>query len=834
MKEKATQKVLFLILLAVLSIGLCGRADAQALPESNAALDASDAPQAQAADGLQYTTNGSEATITGCSNNNVTSVNIPEYIDGYKVTRIGEGAFGGYSSLSSVTFPDSVIEIGDLAFYRCLALTAVTLPKNLEILGKQAFQITRITSITIPKSLKTAGESYGKGPFDGPIRSVTFEEGMTRIPDYLMSIAGSGLDESGEYSIVLPSTLKEIGKYAFSGWSIKSLTFPESLETVGERAFQNCGVLKAITFQGSSRTPVRIGKEAFFKCASLTQVDLSGVAEIEAGAFERCETLAEVTLPDSLTGLGHYVFGDTAVKKLTVPSALTKVIREDNYSHGYLLSQSLEEVTFAEGTKKILPYILYGCKSLKSVRLPDSVTEIGEYAFVDCTNAGIHMPASLQKIGSRAFSGCAGLTHVSFSKNLEEIEQNAFENCTGLETVLFSEKKNANVDVSFRAFENCTGLKAADLSGVKYLRTDAFKGCSSLEEINLPDAEQIAGGVFQNCSSLKNIDLPKFIYFESNAPKAFSGCTSLKKIRFGDTPHNSMAPDTFEGVTADVYYYTGDSYANKRWPSMAGKNYGGRLTWHELKKPQPPTCAAVSASVKSGSTVKKGTKVTLSTTTKGADIYYTLDGSDPSKTNNKSRKKYAGPLTITKKVTIKACAVKTNLNNSAVAAFSYSIQGAASVPQKNLEKGNAFTLSGSGLKLTVTKAAKGKTPGQAQVTGLNKNKTSVTIPAKVTAPATGETFQVTAIGAQAFYGCKKLKSVTLGTEVKTIGSRAFYKCGKLTRITVKSTKLNKVGSQAITGIHKKAQIKVPARKLKVYKKIFTKKTGKAATMKIVK
>ncbi len=294
--------------------------------------------------------------------------------------------------------------------------------------------------------------------------------------------------------------------------------------------------------------------------------------------------------------------------------------------------------------------------------------------------------------------------------------------------------------------------------------------------------------------------------------------------------------------------------------AITGTDIAKEITVSVAKRSAPPAtnvCAAVSANIKSGSSVKKGTKVILSTNTSGADIYYTLDGSDPRKANNRARKKYAKPLTIAKAVKIKACAVKKGMADSAVTVFSYRIQKAPSAPQKKLKKGNTFTLSGSGLKFTVTKAAKGKTPGQAQVKGLNGKKTKVTIPAKVTAPATGEAFLVTSIGAkafknhkklatakignnvqtigsQAFYGCKKLKSVTLGTGVRTIGSRAFCKCGKLAKITVKSKKLHKVGSQAITGIHKKAKIKVPARKLKAYKKKFSKKTGKKATMKIVK
>ena len=97
----------------------------------------------------------------------------------------------------------------------------------------------------------------------------------------------------------------------------------------------------------------------------------------------------------------------------------------------------------------------------------------------------------------------------------------------------------------------------------------------------------------------------------------------------------------------------------------------------------------------------------------------------------------------------------------------------------------------------------------------------------------GKTFKVTSIAKKALYNKTKVKSVTMGGNVKTIGASAFQKCKKLSTITVKTTKLKSVGKNAFKGIKANAKIKVPSKKLKAYKKILKNK-GQGNKVKIVK
>ncbi len=145
-----------------------------------------------------------------------------------------------------------------------------------------------------------------------------------------------------------------------------------------------------------------------------------------------------------------------------------------------------------------------------------------------------------------------------------------------------------------------------------------------------------------------------------------------------------------------------------------------------------------------------------------------------------------------------------------------------------VKKGTKFTVTG--YKYTVTSNLKKKPT--VSITGYkNKKLKKIAVPATV--KYKNVSFKVTAITKKAFQGQKKAKSAVIGKNIETIGASAFAGDGKLKKITVQSTVLKKVQAKAFKGIYKKAKIKVPAKKLKAYKKILKGK-GQAKTVKIVK
>lgn len=150
----------------------------------------------------------------------------------------------------------------------------------------------------------------------------------------------------------------------------------------------------------------------------------------------------------------------------------------------------------------------------------------------------------------------------------------------------------------------------------------------------------------------------------------------------------------------------------------------------------------------------------------------------------------------------------------------------AAKKQSAPKKGTTFVVKG--IKYKITNAS---TNGKGTVTVIGASKKTITsLKIGATVTYNGITYKINAIKAGAFKGYKKLKTVTIGKNIKTIGKQAFYNCGKLKTITIKSALLTKknVGSKAFAKISSTAKIKVPAKKLKLYKAMLKKRgvTGK--------
>ena len=182
---------------------------------------------------------------------------------------------------------------------------------------------------------------------------------------------------------------------------------------------------------------------------------------------------------------------------------------------------------------------------------------------------------------------------------------------------------------------------------------------------------------------------------------------------------------------------------------------------------------------------------------------------------------------------------KEYTGNCYAGGYALEVKNGRIIWSKNM-KTNKVTRSGKKKSVTKTKKVKGnyykiisKSKKAVQYEKpVNKNISSITIPAVV--KINGKRYKVTGIAANAFKNCKRLKKVTIGTNINKIGKKAFYGCSSLKNIKVKTSKLtnSRIGRQAFKGIHKKSVIKVPKRQLKTYKKILkTKGIGKKVKIK---
>ncbi|MBR2866353.1 MAG: leucine-rich repeat protein [Alistipes sp.] len=191
------------------------------------------------------------------------------------------------------------------------------------------------------------------------------------------------------------------------------LTFDDTITSIGNSAFRDCTALTSITIPDSVTS---IGNSAFRDCDSLTSVIIpDSVTTIGGSAFENCDSLTSVTIPDSVTEIGDGAF----FYCYSLESFYGKFASEDNRClivDGKLIAfapAGLIEYTIPDSVTKIGDSAFLYCTSLTSVTIPDSVTEIGGYAFNGCDSlTSVTIPDSVTSIGKQAFYHCDSLVSV--------------------------------------------------------------------------------------------------------------------------------------------------------------------------------------------------------------------------------------------------------------------------------------------------------------------------------------------------------------------------------------------------------------------------------------
>ena len=173
-----------------------------------------------------------------------------------------------------------------------------------------------------------------------------------------------------------------------------------------------------------------------------------------------------------------------------------------------------------------------GCRSLTSLVIPDSVTNIGDYAFSGCRSlTSLVIPDSVTNIGDYAFEGCGSLSSLVLPDGVTSIGKCAFRECGSLSSLVLPD---GVTNIGGNAFADCKSLRSVVIpNSVTSIGGGAFGGCKSLHSVVIPDSVTSIGDyAFSGCSALSSVVIPDSVSCIGN--RAFSGCTSLSSLVIPD------------------------------------------------------------------------------------------------------------------------------------------------------------------------------------------------------------------------------------------------------------------------------------------------------------
>ena len=486
-----------------------------------------------------------------------------DIIDG--TLSISSEAFNGCSNLVSITIPESVTSIGKRAFSYCSALTSITIPESVTSVGESAFNAcSSLQSVTWNVKNHTDID-YSNRPFESsPISSFTFGENVEHIPAHLCHNMDS------LKSVSFPKSVKSIGYGAFQGCSslksvkwnvtnytsecsslfsgspISSFTFGENVEHIPGDL---CSALDSLTSIVIPNSVTSIGDGAFAGCSSLTSATIgNSVTSIGEHTFSWCSSLLSITIPNNVTSIGHWAFyncssltditisenlthiGDGAFSGCTAIKSVTWNAKNCKDSPSFENRSSIQSFTFGENVEYIPVYLCIGMGSLKSITIPNSVDSIGH----------------------SAFAGCSSLTSVTIGSRVKSIGSGAFEYSALKSVTLTAPTVEAycNGRTNWLLGHSCTAPRNIQINGkeitefiipnsIDSIHDCLFIYCSSLTSVTIPNSvDNIGEYAFAYCDSLTSITIPESVM--SVGASAFHACSSLKSVTWNVKNHTDF------------------------------------------------------------------------------------------------------------------------------------------------------------------------------------------------------------------------------------------------------------------------------------------------------
>lgn len=464
---------------------------------------------------FKYTVQDGVAYITGCFPTSESLV-IPSEIDGYTVKGV-TSFYPARKTIKELTIPDSVTYISESALSGD-KLETLNLGAGIEEIGiwhscdlRNLKEINISTSnqnyasidgVLYNKTIDTLilypvakGNTYDVPPTVTDFSVLNYDlyaglninldpnsdayvtvDGVTYTKD-MTTVILCNPEKTGEY--VMPETVTKITAYAFANSKLKKITVSSNVTEIVYCAFSNTPNLETVVLPDN-----------------LKKIDLQAFAD---------SAVSNVNLPSSLEEIGEQAFRGTNLTKVEIPSSVKKISDE-----AFAEIDSLSEIIIHDGVETIGYSAFYRSGSASTplqVRLPDSVTKLGSYAFATEALEKITLSSNLSEIPSCCFEG-TGLTEITLPASVQKIDSRAFYNCLKLKTVNI---EGNNVEINSSVFENAP-IENFDFEKVSgAVAHDSFKG-SHLTSIVFPETvTEISYRAFQASKFLEEVDFPEAI-----------------------------------------------------------------------------------------------------------------------------------------------------------------------------------------------------------------------------------------------------------------------------------------------------------------------------------
>ena len=501
---------------------------------------------------------------------------VPGELDGFTVDVIGVSVFRG-ETITSLTLPETVLELRSNAISTCDNLTRVSLPQSLVVINRMNFfSCNALTEVTIPAGVRYIGdtsfrycESLRKITFEGVCPAIDIdcfsilpEDATAYVPDDQLDAYIAAFENAGSEVSVQPS-----GKNAVivenNGYVESEFDFDASTGTI--TSYNGYATYLAIpeTIGGA---PVKaIGPEAFAQHTYLALLELpEGLETIGDRAFYNCETLARVHFPSTLKFIGDSAF------------------------YNAYKSSILE---LPEGLEHIGAYAFYFAGIKGFLTLPEGLKTIGESAFEACSNMGgnLYLPSTLESIGSRAFKGDYNIQYIVLeSLTAPTLGEDVFAGCDYLYDIDLNAHGTRQEMQQWQAYVDALGLPCrvwraqdptaqspekgayryenrvlTEYTGTKTrihphltvskeavvgLGDGVFKGSQTIEYFSVAHNDEfttIGAEAFMN-SSLRNVDL--FDSVTTIGARAFANCAQLETLTLPDSL-TTIGEGALDGLT---------------------------------------------------------------------------------------------------------------------------------------------------------------------------------------------------------------------------------------------------------------------------------------------